>query len=180
MGFFNDPAEMERKENLKALEDKRMAFAEKLAREGFAPEKMFFVQTGNGSFVSLSVFKGKRCLVIAPGFGTDEDFVLERYDALNVRREDVFVASEGLAGAFGLGKKGEAGTEYIITRQDGSELSLPVVCGRNSWMECSAKKNPLLDVKRRRGNANIVWDMRSVEKRHLKMLLEMADDYMGL
>jgi len=87
VGFFNDPAEMERKENLKALEDKRMAFAEKLAREGFAPEKMFFVQTGNGSFVSLSVFKGKRCLVIAPGFGTDEDFVLERYDALNVRRK---------------------------------------------------------------------------------------------
>lgn len=181
MGLFNDPAEMERKEKLKALEDKRVAFAEKLAKEGFAPEKMFFVQTGNGSFVSLSVFKGQRCLVIGPGFGTDEDFVLEKFDAMTVRKDDVFVASEGLAGAFGFGKKGEAGTEYIITRIDGSELSLPVVCGRNSWMECSsAKKNPLLDVKRRRGNANIVWDMRPVEKRHLKTLLALADSYMGL
>jgi len=180
MGLFNDHAEMERKEKLKKLEDKRVSFAEQLAKEGFAPEKMFFVQTGNGSFVSLSVFKGQRCLVVAPGFGTDEDFALERYDTLTVRKEEVFVASEGLAGAFGLGKKGEAGAEYIITRLDGSELSVPVVCGRNSWMECSAKKNPLLDVKRRRGNANIVWDMRPVEKRHLKMLLELADTYMGL
>ena len=180
MGLFTDPAEAARKEKLKALEDKRIAFAEKLAKEGFAPEKMFFVQTDNGGFAALSRFKGRFCLVIAPGFGSDDAFVLEHYNAMNVRREDVFVASEGLAGAFGFGKKGEAGTEYIITRHDGSEISLPVVCGRNSWMECSLKKNPLLDTKRRRGNANIVWDMRPIEKRFLKSILETADSYLGL
>lgn len=180
MGLFRDPAETERKNKLKALEDKRVAFAAKLAAESFAPEKMFFVQTANGGFVAVSSFKNQRCLIIAPGFGTDEDFVLERHDVLNVRKEDVFVASEGLAGAFGLGKKGEAGIEYIITRLDGSELSLPVVCGRNSWMECTAKKNPLLDVKRRRGNTNIVWDMRPVEKRYLDSILKMADEYLGI
>ena len=180
MGLFNDAAELERREKLKALEDKRTAFAEKLAKEGFAPEKMFFVQTANGGFVTLSIFKKQYCLIVGPGFGTDEDFVLERYDALNVRREEVFVASEGLAGAFGLGKKGEAGIEYVVTRHDGSELRIPVVSGRNSWMERSLRKNPLLDTKRRRGNANIVWDMRPVEKRQLKALLALADEYMGL
>lgn len=180
MGLFNDPNEAMRKEKLRQLEDKRVLFAEKLAKEGFSPDKMFFVQTGNGGFVSLSIFKGQRCLIIGPGFGTDENFILERYDAMTARREDIFVASEGMAGILGLGKKGEAGIEYIITRHDGSELSLPVVCGRNSWMECNLKKNPLLDTKRRRGNSNIVWDMRPVEKRLLPDILKLADEYLGL
>lgn len=180
MGLFNDPNEAARKEKLRQLEDKRVLFAEKLAKEGFAPDKMFFVQTGNGGFVSLSIFKGKRCLIVGPGFGTDEDFVLERYDAFTARKEDVFVASEGMAGIFGMGKKGEAGIEYIITRHDGRELSLPVICGRNSWMECNHKKNPLLDTKRRRGNSNIVWDMRPVEKRLLPDILKLADEYLDL
>ena len=115
-----------------------------------------------------------------PGFGTDEEFVLERYDVMTVRKESIQVASEGLAGIMGMGKKGENGAEYIITRHDGSELSFPVVSGRNSWMECSLKKNPLLDTKRRRGNTNIVWDMRPIENRHIKALLELTDSYMGI
>ena len=180
MGLFNDAAEAERKAKLKALEDKRAAFAKKLTEEGFAPESMLFVQTGNGSFAALSRFKNQCCLVIAPGFGTDEDFVLERYDVMNVRKESIQVASEGLAGIMGMGKKGENGTEYIITRHDGSEMVFPVVSGRNSWMECSLKKNPLLDTKRRRGNTNIVWDMRPIENRNVKKLLDLVDSYMGL
>lgn len=180
MGLFSDPNEAARKEKLKALEDKRVAFSQKLVKEGFAPEKMLFLQTANGGFIALSVFGGQHCIVIGPGFGTDEDFVLERYDHVTVRKEEVFSASEGLAGAFGFGKKGEAGIDYIITRHDGSELSLPVVFGRNSWMECVRKKNPLLDVKRRRGDANIVWDMRPIEKRHMSQLTKMTDAYLGL
>lgn len=180
MGLFSDPAEMERKEKLKALEDKRLAFAEKLAKAHFLPQKMFFVQTANGGFIALSQFNNQRHLIIAPGFGTDEDFVWEQYDHFDVRKDEVFVASEGLAGAFGLGKKGEAGTEYVITRRDGSEITLPIVCGRNSCMECPLSKNPLLSLKRRRGNANIVWDMRPVEKRYLKGVLQQTDDYLGI
>ena len=181
MGLFNDAAEMERKQKLKELEDKRVAFSAELVRQGFAPEKMFFAQTAFGGFIALAKDKGQHCVVIGPDFGSDGDFVLERYDVMNVRKEEVLVASEGMAGIFGFGKKGEIGAEYIITRHDGSEVSIPVVGGRNSWMECtSAKKNPLLNPKRRRGDANIVWDFRPVEKRHLKTIFALVDEYMGL
>lgn len=181
MGLFNDAAEMERRQKLKELEDKRVAFSAELVKQGFAPNKMFCVQTANGGFVALANDKGQRCLIIGPGFGTDEEFVLERYETMNVRKEEVLVASEGMAGIFGFGKKGEIGAEYIITRHDGSEISLPVVGGRNSWLEyTSAKKNPLLSTKRRRGDANIVWDFKPVEKRYLKTIFGLADEYLGL
>jgi hypothetical protein len=53
MGFFDNPEEQERKAKLKAMEDKRVAFAQRLAKEGFAPQRMLLTQSANGGFVAL-------------------------------------------------------------------------------------------------------------------------------
>jgi len=178
MGFFSDPADAARKENLKKLEDKRQAFAAQLVKEGFAPEKMLFTQMGNGGFAAVAKFKGQFCLVIGPGFGTDEDFIFEKYDAPQIRSEEYFVKAEGMAGIFGMGKKGQSGMEYIITRHDGSEFRLPFVAGLNGCMECKLEKNPLLSTKRRRGDTNIVWDMRPLDRYTLMRILPNIESYM--
>ena len=177
MGLFNNSEELERKAKLKALEDKRVAFAQQLAREGFAPEKMLFAQTENGGYAAISRHEGQYCLIVSPGFGADEDFVLERYDTLQYRREEVHIKSEGLGGIFGFGKKPQIGAEYIITRADGSEVRLPFVGGRNGWLECTLAKNPLLKTQRRRGNANVAWDMRPLDAGSVKGALEIAAKY---
>lgn len=178
MGFFSNPAEAARKENLKKLEDKRLAFAAKLEKEGFAPERMLFTQMGNGGFSAVARFKGYFYLIISPGFGTDEDFIIEKYETPLLRREDFFVKAEGMAGIFGMGKKGQSGVEYILTRSDGSEYRLPFVAGLNSCMECVLAKNPLLSVKRRRGDANLVWDMRPLDRQGLLRLMPVIESYM--
>ena len=177
MGFFNNAEEMERKAKLKTLEDKRVAFAQHLARIGFAPEKMLFAQTDNGGFVSLCRFEGQYCLIVSPGFGADDDFVLERYDTLNYRAEQVHVASEGMGGIFGFGKKAETGVQYISTRADGSEITMPFVGGRNGWLETSLAKNPLLKTQRRRGDANVVWDLMPLDRTAVSRALKVVANY---
>ena len=177
MGLFNSAEEQERKAKLKVLEDKRVAFAQRMAREGFAPEKMLFAQTMNGGFVALGQHEGKYCLVISPGFGTDEDYVMERLDRLQYRVEEVFVKSEGMGGIFGFGKKAEIGREYIITRPDGSEIGMPFVAGRNGWLVCSLAKNPLLKTQRRRGDANVAWDMRPLDASAIKTALKSVAEF---
>jgi hypothetical protein len=77
MGLFDSAEEQARKANLKKLEDRRVAFAQRLARQGFAPEKMLFAQNDNGGFTALCRTGGKYWLVISPGFGTDDPSVLE-------------------------------------------------------------------------------------------------------
>lgn len=177
MGLFDSVEERERKAKLKRMEDKRLAFAQELARQGFAPEKMLFAQSENGGFVALSRFQGKYCLIVSPGFGTDEDFTLERFDALNYRVEEVRIASEGMGGIFGFGKKAEIGVEYVITRQDGSEVKMPFVCGRNGWLESNLAKNPLLKTQRRRGDANVVWDLRPLDKTTVNAAIKAAEKF---
>ena len=87
MGLFDSAEEQARKAGLRKMEDKRVAFAQQLARQGFAPEKMLFAQNDNGGFTALCRFAGKYWLIISPGFGTDDDFILESYDALDWRAE---------------------------------------------------------------------------------------------
>ena len=177
MGLFDSAEEQARKAGLKKLEDKRVAFARLLARQGLAPERMLFAQTENGGFVALSRYEGKYCLIISPGFGTDEDFIFERYDALQWRTQEVRVGSEGMGGIFGFGKKAEIGVEYIITRADGSEVKMPFVGGRNCWLECKLAKNPLLRTQRRRGDANVVWDMQPLDRTTVTAALKRVAPY---
>ena len=180
MGLFSDPSDIERKQKLKALEDKREAFAKSLSERSFRPERMLFAQLQNGGFVAFCNFEGRQWLIVAPAFGSDEEFIIESSPRFPLRREEVRVQSEGMGGIFGLGKKGERGTEYVFTLADGSEVRMPFVFGRNGWGEFPLKKNPLLDTRRRRGDANIVWELRPIDNNALVNVLETADRYFGL
>ena len=180
MGLFDNAAEQERKANLKKLEDKRLAFAQELEKQGFAPERMLFAQSANGSFVSVCRDKGQYVVIVGPGFGTDEEYRMERMDALVARREDVHVKSEGMGGIFGFGKKAEIGVEYFIRLSDGSEVSMPFVGGRSGWMEKERKKNPLLSTKRRKGDANLSWDMTPLDSANMSRVLEVTKGYFGV
>jgi len=177
MGLFDSAEEQARKANLKKMEDKRVAFAQALARQGFAPEQMLFAQNDNGGFTGLCRQDGGYWLIISPGFGSDDDFVLERYDSLDWRSEEVNVKSEGMGGIFGFGKKAEEGREYFIRRHDGTEARMAFVCGRGNWMQATLAKNPLLKTQRRRGDANLVWDMKPIDRTQVERVVEIAAEY---
>ena len=177
MGLFDSASEQERKANLKKLEDKRVAFSQELARQGFAPEKMLFSQNQDGGFTALCRFNGKYWLIISPGFGSDGDYIMESYDELVYRIEDVHVKAEGMGGIFGFGKKAEDGAEYIIALPDGGEARMPFVAGRGGWLECKRSKNPLLKAQRRRGDANVVWDLKPPDRGTVSTALAVAKQY---
>lgn len=180
MGFFSDPKEIERRENLKKLEDKRLKLAGALDQQGFKPEKMLFAQAENGGFVAVGVHGGARWVIASPALGSDDDFIVEHSACFPVRKQDVFVQSEGMGGIMGFGKKGEHGVEYVVTLSDSRELKMPFVYGRSNWAEFPLKKNPLLSTRRRRGDANIVWDLRPVDNMQLPQIIALADACWGL
>lgn len=177
MGLFNDADEQARKANLKALEDKRVAFAQRLAREGFAPERMLLSMTDKGGYVGLCRHEGKYWLVISPDFGSDGEFELEQMDALDYHIEKVDVKGEGMGGIFGFGKRPQRGLEYVIARPNGGETHMSFVSSRNSWLECRLAKNPLLKTQRRRGNANVAWDMKPIDNSSVEAVLKVAETY---
>lgn len=177
MGLFSDPEELERREKLKVLEDKREAFAKVLEQRGFRPETMIFAQMPNGGFAAMSRFGGKQWLILSPGLGTEEAFELHISERFPVRKEEVLVKSEGMGGMLGFGKKGEHGVEYVVTLDDGREVRVPFVFGRSCWGEFSLKKNPLLPVKRRRKDANVVWELKPIDNQELKRITALADGY---
>jgi len=170
MALFDTGAEKARKENLRILEDKRVLFAEKLEKMGFAPERMIFFSNENGSFTAMARVDGKYAIILGPTFEDNRGFELEIHDTLQAEREDIFEKGTGLNGAFGFGTKGAKGFKLIITLNDGSQAIMSVVAGRTSWMECKKGKNPLLKTKRRRGDANIIWDMFPIEPSQLSKI----------
>ena len=177
MPLFDSSAEKLRKENLKILEDKRLRFAEELQQKGFKPEKMLFCSTEGGQFVALARHSGKTAVVVSPVFGQEGDFLFECHDALRWEKEDVFEKGTGLNGAFGFGKKGAKGFIIHISLSDGSVAKLYVVAGRTSYLETDYKHNPLLKVKRRRGDANIIWDLAPIDPSHLDKIEDALLNY---
>jgi len=167
MPLFDHNAEALRKQNLKIMEDKRLRFAEELQAMGFRPEKMLFCSSEEGSFVALARWNGRSAVIVSPCFGKEGEFKLELHENLQYEKEDIFQKGTGLNGAFGFGTKAAKGFKLHITLRDGSVVSLDVVAGRTSWLESKEKKNPLLSVKRRRGDANVVWDLMPIEVGHL-------------
>ena len=177
MPLFDTAAEKLRKENLKNMEDKRLRFAEELDRMGFKPERMLLCSSEAGNFVALSKWNGKYAVIVSPVFGQDGDFSLELHDELQYEKEDVYQKGTGLNGAFGFGTKGAKGFNLHITLKSGEVAVLQVVAGRTSFLEIKqAKKNPLLATKRRRGNANIVWDLMPIEPGGLSKLTETIEN----
>lgn len=177
MPLFNSGAEAQRKDNLKTLEDKRLRFAQELEAKNFRPERMLFCSREDGSFVALARHEGRLALIDAPKFGADGDFRLELLDDPRWEREDVFEKGSGLNGAFGFGTKGARGFNLYVTTGDGLSVSVPVVFGRNSWMEAKYAKNPLLKAKRRRGDANVVWDFTPIDSASLDKIEKLLDEY---
>lgn len=177
MALFDNNAEKQRKENLKLLEDRRVLFAAKLEKMNFQPERMLFCSCEDGSFTALARHNGKYAIIVGPAFGSDNDFIIEIQDALQVEREDVFEKGTGLNGAFGFGTKGAKGFNLFFTLSDGSVAKLPVVAGRTSWLECPLKKNPLIKTKRRRGDANIIWDLMPIEPGVLSKIEDILATY---
>ena len=151
--------EKARKANLKELEDKRIAFAE--AHQNEKMDSALLVQFGGG-FKGVGIGPQGIFLMTGPGPGDEGDFTLERYDRCKARLKEEKIASEGAAGILGFGKKGGLGYTLSVELEDqGFELTF--VSGYNFLLEVTpSKKNPLFDTKRRAGNANIVWDMRSI------------------
>lgn len=177
VALFDSAEDHVRKTNLKKLEDKRVAFAQKLESQGFAPEDMLFSQNENGGFTAVCRHNGRNWLIIGPSFGTDEDFNLVDAGALEYRVQEVFNKAEGMGGIFGFGKKAEVGADFIITLPGGGEAKLSFVSGRNSWLRSNLKKNPLLKTRRRRGDANIVWDFRPLDRTELQAAMRAAQAY---
>ncbi len=177
MPMFDSNAEKLRKENLKILEDKRIRFAEKLQQEGFQPEKMLFCSTEGGQFVALARHGGKCAIVVSPVFGQEGEFTIEYQDAPQWEKEDIFEKGSGLNGAFGFGKKGATGFILHIRLSDGSTADLFVVAGRTSFLETDLRRNPLLKTKRRRGDANILWDFTPIDPSHLAKIKDHLLNY---
>ena len=177
MPLFDSNAEKLRKENLKSLEDRRLRFAEELQQKGFKPEKMLFCSTEGGQFVALARHNGKVAVVVSPVFGKEGEFVIEYHDALQWEKEEVFEKGTGLNGAFGFGTKGARGFLLHITLGDGSVANLHVVAGRTSYLETDYKHNPLLKTKRRRGDANIIWDLAPIEVGQLRKIEDRLMSY---
>ena len=73
-------------------------------------------------------------------------------------------------GLFGFGKKGGSGFRLVVEAPENEEFSLEIVTGMNSFLEVIGGKNGLVNPKRRRGNANFVWDFRPVEREHVAPL----------
>ena len=177
MPLFNSDAERQRKENLKSLEDRRIRFAEKLDAQGFRPERMFFCSREDGSFAALARHEGRFALIDAPRFGEDEDFTIDIQDAPRFEREDVFEQGTGMNGIFGFGTKGAKGFNLFVIASDGTRVKIPVVSGRNSWLETSFKKNPLLKLRRRRSDANVAWDLAPINPGDLDKIEAILNKY---
>ena len=177
MALFDSGAERQRKENLKILEDRRLQLAEKLNQQGFRPERMLFFSREDGSFAALTRHEGKFVLIESPKFGEDADFTIDIQDTPSYEREEVFEKGSGLNGAFGFGTKGCKGFNLYILTNEGTRAKIPVIFGRNSWLESNYRKNPLLSVKRRRGNANVVWDLLPLNNGDLTKIETMLSEY---
>lgn len=177
MPLFDRDAENLRKQNLKNLEDRRVRFAEELEKKGFRPERMFFCSSENGSFVALARHNDQCAVIVGPVFGTDEDFIFDLQESLEYSREDIFEKGTGLNGAFGFGKKGAKGFRLLIRLSDGRQVPMDVVAGRTSWIEVPYKKNPLIKTRRRRGDANVLWDLMPIDPGHLDKIEAALKNY---
>lgn len=177
MPLFDTEGEARRKANLKSLEDKRLRFAQEMEAKGFRPDKMLFCSTEDGMFVGVARWQDGVALVIGPRFGSDEDFRYEFHDHVDFEKEEIYEKGTGLNGMFGFGRKGASGYVYHITLHDGTVAPLCAVHGRTSWLECDYKRNGLLKTKRRRGDANFIWDFIPFEREQSRKAIERIDTF---
>lgn len=178
MGLFNDPQEAIRKAKLKDMEDKRCRFAQRMQEEGFAPESMLLFSGEGGGVIGLCRDGGQAYVICGPDFGAGNDFEMFRFVRSQTRREEIDEPGEGMGGVLGLGKKSARGFKLHIVCGE-KEITVPAIVNRSSMLLCRRGKNLLLNVKRRRGDANIVWDLPPLDKRGLADVSEWIDEILG-
>lgn len=159
MGLFgNNEAERRRKENLRLMEDKRLRFAREMRDISF--DRALYIQR-EGGLIGFAQSGADVYLIVGPNLGADEPFEAVKLANCRARLEDVYVKSEGMGGMLGMGKKGGQGYTLHL-EADGRAEEITYLSGHNFMMAVEpGAKNPLFDEKRRRGDANLVWDMRS-------------------
>lgn len=173
MGLFAKEEEVRRKQNLKELEDKRLRFVELLAREGFKPDCCLYAMK-DGGFAAVAKAGEEVFLLTGPAPGDEQDFTFQRAGSSpRVEVEEVLIKSQGLGGILGFGKKGGVGFRLRVLPQEGEPLEMEIVSGLGTYLEIrpgGKGKNTLLNARRRRGNANFVWDFRPVEREVIEPL----------
>ncbi|MGI6238313.1 MAG: hypothetical protein ACOYI5_01640 [Christensenellales bacterium] len=165
--------EANRRERLRALEDKRLAFAQRMRAEGFDPELTLYIQR-EGGFHAIAQNGGEICILYGPGPNEDADFTCERYEKGQLRAElrPAAQASTGMGGAFGIGAKGGVGFALTITRPDDTVLELTLLSDIGAYLEVERRKNALLSPRRTRGDANFVWNLTSGSPRAVRRIGE--------
>ena len=169
MGLFDSPEEKERKAKLKALEDKRLAFAQSLNADGKVPAKvMLFAR--EGGFVGVGRYPDGHYLYLeGPGPNeTEGTFFAQEHLHADVSTEEQMVASQGMGGVLGFGKKGGIGFKLHIHFDDGDYRVISFLTHENSVWESATNKKacPLFTTKRRKSDANVVWDFAMIEPRN--------------
>ncbi len=151
-----------RRGQLRTLEDKRLAFAEKVRGEGFDPEFSIYIQRAGG-FWGLAVNGDERCVLYGPQPDEDADFRVERYPrgALTVGLLPAVIESSGLGGAFGLGQKGGEGKTLVVITPQGVRIEMTLLSSIGAYLETNRKSNELISLRRARSDANFVWRLRT-------------------
>lgn len=162
-----------RRDQLKILECKRLAFAARAREEGFDPEFSLYIQRAGG-FWGLAVNGEESCVIYGPGPGEDADFRLDRYPrgALTVGMLPATVESTGLGGAFGFGQKGGAGYTLVVLTPEGRRIEMTLVSSVGAFLETGRKGNELLSLKRARGDANFVWRLNTAGRAEVREVCE--------
>ena len=178
MALFNNEEEQARKEKLRYLESRRVAFAERCAKQGFKPDRMFLCSDEQGGFTALARDGKKYVIITAPVFGDLEgDYKMHVLDELRVDKEIVEIKGTGLNGMFGFGTKPAVGVNLRIETPDG-EAKMELVGGRTTFMIVNRHKdNTLLKIKRRRGDANVVWDFMPIDAMKVEKLEKELDEF---
>lgn len=171
MGQFSDGAA--RRDQLRILEDKRLAFAARVREEGFDPEFSLYIQR-EGGFWGLAVNGEERCVLYGPGPGEDADFRVDRYPpgALTVGTLPVAVEATGLGGAFGLGSKGGEGFTIVVLTPEGGRIEMTLLSSIGAYLETDRRTNGLLSQRRARGDSNFVWLLRPADRAEVREVCE--------
>ena len=178
MALFDNEAEKLRKKNLEKLEDKRVAFAKKLSAMNLTCEKALYAQTGGG-FRGLALCGDKILYLTGPGPSDEVDFTVDVHPSVDARVERILIKGEGAGGFLGFGKKGGSGFRLYLTFPNDNTGEIEIVSSQNCFLEIEKGADPLFDLKRRRNNANFVWDFKTVDRGDLDAVLRRWLAHLG-
>ncbi len=170
MALFDNTQEKQRKQNLMELENKRLAFARRLQEMGVQSDRAIYAQAGGG-FHGIAISGAQICYITGPAPGEDADFTVQVYPRVAINTEEILIPSEGMGGILGFGKRGGIGYKLNFVFPDGSVGDLEIISGLNCIFEHDKGGDPLFDAKRRRGDANFVWEFRPVDQSRVKQVV---------